>query len=115
MLNQRSGTGTTQATKGRESKEKFRQAVEMAEKVRTMDPSYYGPCMILALIQVREKRFDEALAKARKCYELEPNYINSIYIPGHVLTYVGKEEAEEAIGLIKEVFEPAPFPRLTIQ
>lgn len=62
-----------------------------------------------------EKRFEEALANARKCCELEPNYINSIYIPGHVLTYVGKEEAEEAIGLIKEVFEPAPFPRLTIQ
>jgi HEPN domain-containing protein len=64
---------------------------------------------------VGEKRYDEALANARKCCELEPNYINSIYIPGHVLTYVGKEEAEEAIGLIKEVCGPAPFPCLTIQ
>jgi adenylate cyclase len=93
---------------GPETKEKFRQAVEMAEKVRTMDPSYYGPYMILAVIQVREKRFDEALANARKCYELEPNYINSIYILGHVLTYVGKEEAEEAIGLIKKVMRLNP-------
>jgi len=93
---------------GPQGKEKFRQAVEMAEKVRTMDPSYYGPYMILAVIQVREKRFDEALANARKCYELEPNYINSIYILGHVLTYVGKEEAEEAIGLIKKVMRLNP-------
>jgi adenylate cyclase len=64
--------------------------------------------MILAVIQVREKRFDEALANARKCYELEPNYINSIYILGHVLTYVGKQEAEEAIGLIKKVMRLNP-------
>jgi len=93
---------------GPEGKEMLRQAVEMAEKVRTMDPSYYGPYMLLANLQVREKRFEEALANARKCYELEPNYINSIYIMGHVLTYVGKPEAEEAIGLIKKVMRLNP-------
>jgi adenylate cyclase len=93
---------------GPEGKEKLRQAVEMAGKVRTMDPSYYGPYMLLANIQVREKRFEEALANARKCYELEPNYINSIYILAHVLTYVGKPEAEEAIGLIKKVMRLNP-------
>jgi adenylate cyclase len=93
---------------GPEGKEKLRQAVEMAEKVRTMDPSYYGPYMLLANIQVREKRFEEALANARKCYELEPNYINSIYIMAHVLTYTGKPGAEEAIGLIKKVMRLNP-------
>jgi len=93
---------------GPEGKEKLRQAVELAEKVRTMDPSYYGPYMLLANIQVREKRYEEALANARKCYELEPNYINSIYITAHVLTYVGRPEAEEAIGLIKKVMRLNP-------
>jgi len=93
---------------GPEGKEKLRQAVELAEKVRTMDPSYYGPYMLLANIQVREGRYEEALANARKCYELEPNYINSIYITAHVLTYVGKPEAEEAIGLIKKVMRLNP-------
>ena len=93
---------------GPEGKEKLRQAVEMAEKVRAMDPSYYGPYMLLANIQVRERRFEEAVANARKCYELEPNYINSIYIMGHVLTYVGKPEAEEAIGLFKKVMRLNP-------
>ncbi len=93
---------------GPEGKEKLRQAVELAEKVRAMDPSYYGPYMLLANIQVREKRYDEALANARKCYELEPNYINSIYITAHVLTYVGRPEAEEAIGLIKKVMRLNP-------
>jgi adenylate cyclase len=93
---------------GPKGKEMLRQAVEMAEKVRTMDPSYYGPYMLLANIQVRERRFEEAIANARKCYELEPNYINSIYIMGHVLTYVGKPEAEEAIGLFKKVMRLNP-------
>jgi adenylate cyclase len=93
---------------GPEGKEKLRQAVELAEKVRTMDPSYYGPYMLLANIQVREGRYEEALANARKCYELEPNYINSIYITAHVLTYVGRPEAEEAIGLIKKVMRLNP-------
>jgi len=93
---------------GPEGKEKLRQSVEMAEKVRAMDPSYYGPYMLLANIQVREKRFDEALANARKCYQLEPNYINSMYILAHVLTYAGKPEAEEAIGLIRKVMRLNP-------
>lgn len=86
----------------------FRKAVEMAEKVRTMEPSYYGPYMLLANIQVWERRFEEAVANARKSYELEPTYVNGAASLAHVLTYVGKPEAEEAIGLYKKVMRLNP-------
>ncbi|MGB7972521.1 MAG: hypothetical protein WCF31_11195, partial [Candidatus Deferrimicrobiaceae bacterium] len=93
---------------GSEGKEMFRRAVEMAEKVRTMDPSYCGPYMLLANIQIREKRYDEAVANARKSYELEPTYVNAVASLAHVLTYIGKPEAEEAIELYKKAMRMNP-------
>jgi len=93
---------------GAEGKEMFRKATEMAEKVRRMDPSYYGPYMLLSNIQIREGRYEEAVANARKCFELEPTYINTSANLAHVLTYVGKPEAEEAIGLYQKVMRMNP-------
>jgi len=96
------------ARMGAEGKAMFRNAVEMAEKVRKMDPSYYGPYMLLSNIQIREKRYEEAVANARKAYELEPTYVNCVASLAHVLTYVGKPEAEESIGLFKKVMRLNP-------
>ncbi len=64
--------------------------------------------MLSANLKLREGRYDEAIANARKAYELEPTFINSTSMLANVLSYIGKPEAEEAIGLLKWVIRKNP-------
>jgi len=59
-------------TKGKESEEAFRKLVEISEKSMKMDPSNPGCYILRSLVRAKQKRFEEAVADARKAIELEP-------------------------------------------
>jgi adenylate cyclase len=59
-------------TKGEASEEAFRKLVDISEKAMKMDPSNPGCYILRSLVRAKQKRFEEAVADARKAVELEP-------------------------------------------
>lgn len=94
---------------GEEREQAFASAIEIADKVVEMDPSYYGSYFLRANVFLRQGRHDEALANGRRAFEMEPNSTNTAAMLAAQLTYAG--QPEEAIPLFQKAMRLSPYYR----
>ena len=106
--------GLTYYIEGRDGKveargEAFRQALEIADKVGAMDPSYYGSYFLRAAVYLRQGRHDEAVLYGTKAAEIEPNNTGAVAMLASELTYAG--QPEKAIELFHRAMRLSPYYR----
>jgi tetratricopeptide (TPR) repeat protein len=66
-------------TSGEANEEALRKMAEISEKSMKMDPSYSGCYVLRSWVCAKKRRFDDAMADARKAVELEPGNANNVY------------------------------------
>jgi len=106
--------GTTYYIEGRDGKveargEAFRKALEIADKVGAMDPSYYGSYFLRAAVYIRQGRHDDAVLYGAKAVEIEPNNSIAVATLAMELNYAG--QPEKAVDLFHQAMRLSPYYR----
>jgi len=86
-------------TSGQANEEALRKTTEISEKAMKMDPSYSGSYVLRSRVHARRRRFEEAMADARKAIELEPGNANAVYGLANHLFFNGQPEEAIAVQL----------------
>ena len=81
-------------------------AFELALKGKNLDPNLATLRGLLAHVYVWRKRYDSAIAEARKVIDLDPNSADGYQDLAEILTWAGR--AEEAVGLVKKAMRLNP-------
>ena len=81
-------------------------AFELALKGKNLDPNLATLRGLLAHVYVWRKRYDSAIAEARKVIDLDPNSADGYQDLAEMLTWAGR--AEEAVGLVKKAMRLNP-------
>jgi adenylate cyclase len=87
----------------------FRKAMEIADKVVEMDPSYYGSYFLRGAVHLRQGRPEEAVLHGTKAAEIEPNNTHAVAMLAVELNYVG--QPEKAILLFHRAMRLSPYYR----
>jgi adenylate cyclase len=88
--------------------ESLNEAFKLAQKALTLDDSIPGPYGLLSQIYILKRQHDQAIEKARRAVELEPNLSFAYTWLGAALMYAGRPE--EAISLYQKAIRLNPFP-----
>ena len=87
--------------------ESLKRSIELAKKSIALEDTS-APHQILASIYVLMRKYDDALAEARKASEMEPSGGGSHMILGHVLFM--SDRADEAIPVLEKAIRLNPYP-----
>ena len=85
-----------------------RQAYDSAERALSLDPSSARAYSVLAILQMVDSRYDEAIESARKAVSLNPSDADANLNLALVLSYGG--EHEEAVKTMKLALRLSPKP-----
>ena len=93
--------------RGEAREEAFRKMAEISEKAMEMDPSYPGGYRLRSWVHAQSRRFEEAMADARKAVELEPSNAVSAYVLANHLFFNG--QPDEAIFVQQRAMRLSPY------
>lgn len=94
-------------TRGQANEEALRKTAEISEKAMGMDPSYSGCYRLRSWVHAKRRRFEEAMADARKAVELEPSNAAGLYLLANHLFFYG--QPDEAILVQLRAMRLSPY------
>ncbi len=93
---------------GKSPRENLKKALELAQKVISIDESYPFSHILLSSVYLAMRQYEKAIAAGERAVELSPNGADIHVIFGETLNAAGRPN--EAIGHIKKGIRLNPFP-----